>query len=134
MSFPRYVATDCTLPMTPDDSALALGHTNSGGEEISRLTGSKVVKAFNTVASEFIAADRSALIEKPDVLIASDHTDAKILAGRLVRDAGFEPVDAGGLQCARYLEPLAVLVGQIAYVQSSDPRIGYRFVRIESNG
>jgi len=35
----------------------------------------------------------------------------------LIQDVGFEPVDSGPLQNARYLEPLAELCVQLAYAQ-----------------
>ena len=33
----------------------------------------------------------------------------------LIRDAGFDPVDAGALRIARYTEPFALIVAQVAY-------------------
>jgi predicted dinucleotide-binding enzyme len=44
-----------------------------------------------------------------------DDDGAKRVAATLIRDAGFEPLDAGPLRIARYLEPFTLLVGQLAY-------------------
>jgi len=45
---------------------------------------------------------------------SGDDAHRKIVAADLIRDAGFDPVDAGPLRIARYSEPFALLVGQLA--------------------
>jgi predicted dinucleotide-binding enzyme len=45
----------------------------------------------------------------------------------LIRDVGFDPVDAGPLQAARYIEPFTLLVGQLAYEGDDGPELAYRF-------
>ena len=50
----------------------------------------------------------------------------------LIRDAGFEPVDAGPLRIARYTEPFALLMGQLAYEGVEGPALAYRFERFEN--
>ena len=44
----------------------------------------------------------------------------------MARDIGFAAVDAGPLQNARYLEPLAYLNIQLGYVIGLGPKIGLR--------
>ena len=51
------------------------------------------------------------------------------MAAKLIHDAGFDPVDAGPLQIARYTEPFALLVGQLAYERDGGPELAYRFER-----
>ena len=41
-------------------------------------------------------------------------TPAKDIAATLIRDVGFDPIDAGPLRNARYTEPLAVLIARLA--------------------
>ena len=53
------------------------------------------------------------------------------VAVTLIRDVGFEPVDAGPLRIARYLEPFALLMGQLAYETDAGPEVAYRFERFE---
>lgn len=44
------VVIDATNPLTPDFTALTVGFTTSGGEQVARhLSSAKVVKALNTV-------------------------------------------------------------------------------------
>jgi predicted dinucleotide-binding enzyme len=42
---------------------------------------------------------------------------------------GFDPADAGPLRIARYLEPFALLMGQLAYEGDEGPEIAYRIER-----
>jgi predicted dinucleotide-binding enzyme len=56
-----------------------------------------------------------------------DHKRSKELAAELIRDVGFEPLDAGPLRIARYTEPFALLVAQLAYEGSAGPELAYRF-------
>jgi 8-hydroxy-5-deazaflavin:NADPH oxidoreductase len=44
-----------------------------------------------------------------------------------MRDIGFEPVDAGPLRIARYMEPFALLVGRLAYEADRGPEVAYQF-------
>jgi len=55
---------------------------------------------------------------------------AKTAAARLIRDVGFEPLDAGPLRVARYIEPFGLLVAQLAYERKGGPRLAYRFERL----
>jgi predicted dinucleotide-binding enzyme len=41
--------------------------------------------------------------------------DAKDVATSLIRDVGVEPLDAGPLRIARYLEPFSLGMTQLAY-------------------
>ncbi|HUZ70153.1 MAG TPA: hypothetical protein VMU65_10605 [Candidatus Saccharimonadales bacterium] len=62
----------------------------------------------------------------------SDENGAKEVAATLIKDVGFEPVDAGPLRIARYLEPFALLMGQLAYEGDGGPEVAYRFERFAS--
>jgi predicted dinucleotide-binding enzyme len=54
---------------------------------------------------------------------------AKRVVARLIRQIGFDPVDCGALAVARYLEPLALLVAELAYNQGRRPEVGVRILR-----
>jgi predicted dinucleotide-binding enzyme len=119
----------CLIPMTPDDSALAIGHSTSGAEELARRTAANVVAIFNTIPSELISDEALVRRLQPDVVYCGDHESSKLTAARLARDAGFAPVDAGPLRIARYLEPFGLLVGQLAYEQELGPELGYQILQ-----
>ena len=124
------VLIDCTNPLTLSDDALAVGHRTSGAEIISRRArGALVVKAFNTTPSELLRAGVDVLPERPAACYCGDDVPAKRITARLIRQLGFDPVDCGALMNARYLEPLAMLVGELAYNQGKRPEVGLRILR-----
>jgi NADPH-dependent F420 reductase len=110
------ILIDCTNPMTPDYMQLVVGHSTSGAEEIAKMaSGAKVIKAFNHVYAQIIHSSPEFGNRKANVFIAGDDAEAKQSVANLIQDVGFEPVDSGPLQNARYLEPLAELCVQLAY-------------------
>ena len=126
------VVVSCSLPMKDDDTALAVAHTSSGAEVLAkRLSGAHFVSAFNTVPSEALfdvyAAKRKAV--RPSLVYCGDDRKGKKVAVELIGDVGFEPVDAGALRIARYTEPFALLVAQLAYEGKGGPELAYRFER-----
>jgi predicted dinucleotide-binding enzyme len=124
------IMIDCTNPMTAADDALAVGHRVSGGELVAgRARGARVVKAFNTVPAELLRAGAGVLPEQPAVCYCGDDTGAKRVVARLIRQIGFDPVDCGALLVARYLEPLALLIAELAYNQGRRPEVGLRILR-----
>ena len=120
----------CSLPMNDDDTALVVAHTSSGAEELARMVpGAAVVSAFGTIPSEvlfgvFAARGRGT---PPSLLYCGDDARAKQVAAVLIRDLGFDPVDAGALTAARYLEPFTMLVALLAYEGPGGPELAYRF-------
>jgi len=52
---------------------------------------------------------------------------AKKVAARLIRDVGLKPIDAGPLRIARYAEPFALLIAQLAYEGDREPALAYQF-------
>jgi predicted dinucleotide-binding enzyme len=126
------VITSCSLPMNADDTGLVISHTSSGAEELAkRLRRAKVVSAFGTVPSEvfFDVFDARRRATRPSMAYCGDDDGAKEVVATLISDVGFEPVDAGPLRIARYLEPFALLTGQLAYEGDGGPEIAYRFER-----
>ncbi len=126
------VIVTCSLPMNDDNTELVLAHTSSGAEELAKMVPkARVVAAFNTVPSEVLfgvyEAKRKA--SRPSLVYCGDDESGKELAAGLIRDVGFDPVDAGPLRIARYTEPFALLVGQLAYEGKGGPELAYRFER-----
>jgi 8-hydroxy-5-deazaflavin:NADPH oxidoreductase len=68
----------------------------------------------------------------PSLVYCGDDRRGKQMAAGLIRDAGFDPVDAGPLRIARYTEPFALLVGQLAYEGTDGPELAYRFELFQS--
>jgi len=122
------VIVSCTLPMNADDTNLAIAHTSSGAEALARkVPKARVVSAFGTVPSEVLfSVFESRRKARPSLVYCGDDGRAKKVAVKLIRDAGFDPVDAGPLRVARYTEPFALLVGQLAYEGDNGPELAYR--------
>src|SRR5207247_1036122 len=124
------VVVTCSLPMNDDDTELVVAHTSSGAEELARkVPKARVVAAFNTVPSEVLfgvyEAKRKAT--RPSLVYCGDDESGKAVAAELIRDVGFDPLDVGPLRIARYTEPLALLVAELAYEGEGGPELAYRF-------
>ena len=126
------VIVTCSLPMNDDNTELVLAHTSSGAEELAKMVPkARVVAAFNTVPSEvlFGVYEARRRRSRPSLVYYGDDRRGKELAAELIRDVGFDPVDAGRLRIARYAEPFALLVAQLAYEGKGGPELAYRFER-----
>jgi len=126
------VILTCSLPMDEGNTKLILGTTTSGAEELARkVPKAKVVCAFNTVPSEvlFRVFEAKRKKDRPSLVYCGDDEASKSVAAELIRDVGFDPVDAGPLSIARYTEPFALLVAQLAYEGEGGPELAYRFER-----
>jgi predicted dinucleotide-binding enzyme len=89
-----------------------------------------VVSAFSTVPSEVLSevfdGKKRRTCRRPSLMHCRDDQDAKAVAATLTRDVGFDPLDAGRLRVARYLEPFALAMAQLAYEGDEGPEIAYR--------
>ncbi len=105
------VVIDATNPLdfSSMPPKLAVGHTDSGGEQVQRwLPNSHVVKAFNSVGSpHMVRPDFPG--GPPDMFICGNDTKAKETVTDLLKAFGWSVVDIGGIEGSRYLEPLAMI-------------------------
>jgi hypothetical protein len=126
------VLITCSMPMSNDDTRLVIGNTSSGAEKLAKkVPKAHVVSAFNTVPSEvlFDVFETRHKKTRPSLVYCGDHKSAKKIAAGIIRDVGFDPVDAGPLQIARYTEPFTLLMAQLAYEGKRGPELAYRFER-----
>lgn len=126
------VLVSCSLPMNEDDTELVVGRTSSGAEKLARkVPRARVVAAFGTVPSEvlFGVFEARGRTPRPSLVYCGDDARAKEVTAALIRDVGFDPVDAGPLQVARYTEPFALLIARLAYEGEGGPELAYRFER-----
>jgi len=126
------IVITCSMPMNEDNTGLVVAHSSSGAEELAKkIPAARVVAAFGTVPSEVFfsvyAARRKA--KRPSLLYCGDDRKARNVAVKLIRDAGFDPVDGGPLRIARYAEPFTMLIAQLAYEGKGGPQLAYRFER-----
>jgi predicted dinucleotide-binding enzyme len=116
--------------MNADDTGLVVAHTSSGAEALAKkVPRARVVSAFGTVPSEvlFDVFEARRKKSRPSLLYSGDDAAAKKVAAELIRDVGFDPVDAGPLRIARYTEPFTLLIAQLAYEGDRGPELAYRF-------
>jgi predicted dinucleotide-binding enzyme len=126
------VIVTCSLPMNEDNTDLVVAHTSSGAEALAKkVRKAKVVSAFGTVPSEllFSVFEARRRASRPSLVYCGDNQAAKEVAATLIRDVGFNPVDAGPLRIARYTEPFSLLVAQLAYEREGGAELAYRFER-----
>ncbi len=124
------VIVSCSLPMNARNTELVVAHTSSGAEAFAkRVPKAQVVAAFNTVPSEVLFGVYEVMRQpnRPSLVYCGDDPSGKVLAATLIRDVGFDPVDAGPLRIARYIEPFGLLVAQLAYEGKGGPELAYRF-------
>ena len=92
--------------------------------ELSRLQAVYLAKVgFLEQSTGKIGEERLALF------VAGDDAKAKQTVMQLGKDIGFDPVDAGPLKSARYLEPMGMLMINLGYNLGMGPKIGIKLVR-----
>jgi predicted dinucleotide-binding enzyme len=131
------VIVTCSLPMNDDDTELVIAHTSSGAEELAKkIPKGRIVSAFSTVPSEvlFSVFESARNGARPSLVYCGKDKSAKKVAAQLISDAGFEPVDAGPLKVARYIEPFVLLIAQLAYEGTRGPALAYRFEWFDERG
>ena len=127
------IIVDATNPVNDDYTGLVVGFDTSAAEQIQGLAGNvPVVKAFNTVFAQIYALGPRFDETQVQVFLASDNEQAKQAVTQLVHDAGFDPVDAGPLKNARFLEPLAGLNIQLGYALGRGTQIAPIWIEREA--
>jgi hypothetical protein len=112
-----------------ENMELAVGFTTSAAEELQKkLPRAHVVKAFNTVFAQNQSVGRIGN-EQLTLFVAGDDAKAKQTVMQLGADIGFDPVDAGPLKAARYLEPMGMLMINLGYGLGMGTKIGYKLVK-----
>jgi predicted dinucleotide-binding enzyme len=132
----KVIAT-CSLPMDAGNTGLVVAHTSSGAEELAKkIPGARIVSAFNTVPSEvfFGVFESRHKTNRPSLVYCGDDSGSKEIAAALIRDVGFDAVDAGPLRIARYTESFALLMAQLAYEGDGGPELAYRLERFKHSG
>jgi hypothetical protein len=110
---------------------LALGFTTSGAEQLQKKAPSaKVVKAFNTVFAQNMSTGR-VKGKTISCFAAANDQAAKASVLEFALGIGFDPVDAGPLSNARWLEAMGYLHIQLGYVINNGlgPQIGFALLR-----
>lgn len=131
-SFQGKVVMDATNPLRLSENGpptLALGFDTSAGEKVQQwLPGAKVVKVYNTVGAPLMVDPSFQGGLKGDMFIAGDDAQAKARVSDILRDFGWDVVDAGGIRMSRVLEPLCILWVQVG-VTTGKWNHAYKLIR-----
>lgn len=109
-AFDGKVVIDTTNPLDFSDGSprLSIGHTDSLGEVVQRLLPrARVVKAFNTVGNRLMV-NPDLPGGPPDMFLGGNDLDAKKIVTQICKHFGWGVVDLGGIEAARYLEPMCM--------------------------
>jgi predicted dinucleotide-binding enzyme len=112
-NFAGKVLIDATNPLSHHENGLpglAVGCTNSAGEEIQRwLPRAKVVKALNIINAAFMVKPEFPG-GPPDMFICGNDAEAKRSVAAVLERLGWPPpIDMGGIEESRPIEALALL-------------------------
>jgi hypothetical protein len=108
------VLIECTNAVEHEQFAATTAPGSSVSQQIAKATGARVAKAFNQVHHE-VWRKRARYAERPLVVPVAGDPAAKAAAARLVRDAGGEPLDAGGLENTHDLEAMAAVIIRLLF-------------------
>ncbi|MFI7288726.1 NADPH-dependent F420 reductase [Streptomyces anulatus] len=105
------VIIDISNTSNADATGLVTPDGTSGAQEIAKAVPAStyVVKAFNTVFGHILAQGGPL-----DVLFAGDDARAKASVSAFIESLGLRPLDAGGLEVARWLEGTGLLMISLA--------------------
>jgi predicted dinucleotide-binding enzyme len=108
------VVLDTGNPYPERDGEMAVEARRKGTGVASAgfLPGVRLVRAFNAISHRNLRTEAHRAGEPIGIPIAADDKQAMIVAARLVKDAGFEPVPVGPLSKAKTFD-----VGSSVYVQ-----------------
>jgi len=129
------VVITCVSPLKPDFEGLTTGLTAfleiSAAETIAQLAPTaKVVEAFNLTFAEILESEsRQFGSEQASVFYCGDDEQAKHVTAELIKESGYEAIDAGPLKTARTLESLATIWVQMAVVTGMFPNVGLKVLR-----
>lgn len=113
------VLIECTNAIERERGSVATLPGGSVSEQVAAATSARVAKAFNQVHYDVWRRGARYCGQPLVVPISGDH-DAKALAATLVRDAGGEPLDVGGIEHAHELEAMAAVIIRLLFA-GTDP-------------
>ncbi len=103
-----------------------LGESTSSEEVAKRLSGARLVKAFNTMGWNTLASgSRPAYEDRLAVFIAGDDAAAKATVAKLIEDIGFASIDTGSLRDGgRRQQPGSPIYGRPMTVREAKKILG----------
>jgi predicted dinucleotide-binding enzyme len=120
----------CVNCLKPDFSGLEVGTSTSAAEEIVKLApGAMLVEAVPPMAQILAADSRRLDGQQISAFYCGNDPAAKASVAFLLRDLDLDPVDAGPLTSARYIEPAGMLCVQLAYGMGMGGKLAMKLFR-----
>jgi predicted dinucleotide-binding enzyme/3-methyladenine DNA glycosylase Tag len=114
VAVPGAVVTEVMQAVGPLDGRVLIDAANSFGQQQVTLRSladafprARWVRAFNSLSANVMADDNHR--KPPWVMFLSGDEEAKPVVAQLIRDAGFDPVDLGGIDDSRLQDPDSAL-------------------------
>jgi len=114
VAVPGPAVTDVLQAAGPLDGRVMMDAANSFGQQQVTLRSlaeafprARWVRAFNSLSASIMADDNHR--KPPWVMFLSGDEEAKPVVAQLIRDAGFDPVDLGGIDDSRLQDPGSAL-------------------------
>ena len=108
------VLVDASNIVGPDAQKLIPAFSSGAKEIQKKAPGARVVKAFNTVFAEQMSSGHTKG-QQVSLFVAGDDKEARAKVLQIGRDIGFDAIDAGPLDNARYLEAMANMIIQLGF-------------------
>jgi predicted dinucleotide-binding enzyme len=96
----------------------------AGAADLEYLAGTRVARAFTFPGAGTFRSEAHRQGDRVAVAVAADDKEAMEVASRLVRDAGFEPVQVGGLARAKDFQPGTALFGKTMTAREMKQALG----------
>ena len=112
------------FPGRDGEMALAARAKGAGLASAEFLPGVRLVRAFNSVGHYALRSGAHRAGERIAIPLAGDDKEALVMAARLVRDAGFEPVVVGALSRAKIFDAGTSVFGQALTARELRRRLG----------
>nr|MBA3538154.1 F420-dependent NADP oxidoreductase [Deltaproteobacteria bacterium] len=125
------VVLDCTNTMSPRTAPDGSIELRSCAEVLATMApGARVIKTFNQAFEQLLHADSRRFDgQRPTMFYCGDDADAKKTTAALIDDTDFEPIDAGPLENARYLEQYAILIIRLGHTLGMGTNIAMKLLR-----
>lgn len=118
------IDTGNPYPERDGDMALDARRKGTGVASAELLPGVRLVRAFNAISYRNLRSEAHRAGERIGIPIAADDEQALAVAGRLVSDAGFDPVVVGPLARAKLFDVGTPVYTQLLTARALRARLG----------
>ncbi|MHA2298749.1 MAG: NADPH-dependent F420 reductase [Candidatus Hodarchaeales archaeon] len=119
------IILDLTNPV-----GIKLDKETSAAEEIAKvIPGAKIVKAFNTIFSSIIHSNPEFGDQKATLFYCGNDEEAKNKVAKLAEEMGYEPLDAGSLEMARFTEAMTLFLIHLSSKMKMGSGIAFKLLK-----